>query len=505
LIVDDVWQHTLANHFRVGGPHCRLLITTRDAEVAHALDAQVHPIPLMTTDEAVALLGAWANGAVAEVESAMQQQIIQRLGRLPLAVKLAGAQLRRQRPSDWLRRFDVRTLRSSRPESLHDSLEQTFKLSLADLDAQVQRLYAALVIFREDQAIPDVGILRLWEGLAGFDGTQAAEVIDDLAARALLQVSAGSPRTIVLHDLLRDLMRGELAEEVTSVHGALLHAYAHTRRGNGWHTAPDDGYLYTHLAYHLVAAGRKDELCTLLTASPAWMEAKYQALSGDMSYAADVDVALTAWEGAATTPALVQLAQLSAVRHVVQQRVSVYTNTDLETLVWLGRDAEALSHARLRPDPREKSLGLLRIHAVQRAQNRAEGRVLVEALEAARAIEDAELRAEALQAVAAALAQGGQGDLALEAVRAIEDAGLRAEALQAVAAALAQGGQFWKAFFIIRPLDLHSFLGAIAQWLPSLKKLEATISLRVVSEVVRITGWVWPQWHTIYDILATSR
>ena len=35
---------------------------------------------------------------------------------------------------EWLRRFEVRMLRSSRPEDIHDSLEQTFKLSLEDVD-----------------------------------------------------------------------------------------------------------------------------------------------------------------------------------------------------------------------------------------------------------------------------------------------------------------------------------------------------------------------------------
>ena len=282
------------------------------------------------------------------------EQIVKRLGRLPLAVKLAGAQLRRQPPEDWLRRFDVRKLRASRPEDLHDSLEQTFKLSIEDVEAPVQRLYAALVIFREDEAIPEVGIVRLWEGLEGLEREQTSAVIDDLAARALLQVSAGSPRTIVLHDLLRDLMSAELHGDVAVIHGALLHAYAKTKTGEDWHTAPDDGYLYTHLAYHLLAAGRKDELCTLLTGSPSWMEAKFFVLGSDMSYAADVDLTMTAFEGAADSKGLLQLAQLVAARQVVQQRVSLYTDTDLETLVWLGRDAEAVSHARLRRDLRAK-------------------------------------------------------------------------------------------------------------------------------------------------------
>src|SRR5262249_22666736 len=148
------------------------------------LGARVQPIPLMTNGEAMALLGAWAAGGQVVVEGDMQQQIVQRLGRLPLAVKLAGAQLRRQHPADWLRRFDVPTLHASRAEDIHDSLEQTFKLSIEDLEARVQRLYAALVIFREDEAIPEAGIARLWEGLDGLELEQTSAVIDDLVSRA---------------------------------------------------------------------------------------------------------------------------------------------------------------------------------------------------------------------------------------------------------------------------------------------------------------------------------
>src|SRR5262249_52410349 len=142
-------------------------------------------------------------------------------------------------------------------------------------------------------------------------------------------------------------------------------AYSKTQEGNGWHTAPDDGYLYTHLAYHLLAGGRKEELCTLLTASSAWLEAKFLALNGDISYAADVNLAMTAYEGAVTATELLQLAQLVVARQVVQQRVRIYTDIDLETLVFLRRDEEAVSYARLRPDLRAKATGLMIIHHTQ--------------------------------------------------------------------------------------------------------------------------------------------
>jgi tetratricopeptide (TPR) repeat protein len=70
---------------------------------------------------------------------------------------------------------------------------------------------------------------------------------------------------------------------------------------------------------------------------------------------------------------------------------------------------------------------------------------LLEALEAARAIEEATRRAEALSAVAVALAQTGHSALALEAARAIEEAAERSETLRAVAAALGQTGKLEEA------------------------------------------------------------
>jgi len=163
LILDDVWQRKHAEVFRVGGPHCRLLITTRDSEIARELGASVRPVPAMTVDEAIALLEEWAGDALAGTEQSVKEQVVKRVGCLPLAVKLAGAQLQRKAPDEWLRTFDARKLKSKRPEGVHDSLEQTFGLSLD-----------ALAIFKEDEAVRETGIARLWEAL----GAIAAHIIE---------------------------------------------------------------------------------------------------------------------------------------------------------------------------------------------------------------------------------------------------------------------------------------------------------------------------------------
>ena len=55
LIVDDAWQRTHVEPFRVGGPRCRLLITTRDRAIPEASGAAVYAVPVMAPAEAVTL------------------------------------------------------------------------------------------------------------------------------------------------------------------------------------------------------------------------------------------------------------------------------------------------------------------------------------------------------------------------------------------------------------------------------------------------------------------
>jgi NB-ARC domain/TIR domain/APAF-1 helical domain len=299
LILDDVWQHTHANVFRVDAPHCHLLLTTRDAEIARELGAQIRPISVMTPDDAIVLLEDWAEGHLAETSQELKAQIVRRLGYLPLAVKLAGAQLQWKAPEDWLRTFDVYELESLRPEDLHASLVKTFLLSLDALDKSplnqhMRQLYLALAVFKEDEATPQAAIAKLWLGLTGLNANATDHLLHDLASRALLDFKPyGSSRAAHLHDLMRDLIRTELGEGGRlSAHQALLGAYRATCTGDGWHTAPDDGYLYAHLAYHLETAGYEEELKKLF-ANQRWMEVRVQQCDYTYDgYLADLTLAL---------------------------------------------------------------------------------------------------------------------------------------------------------------------------------------------------------------------
>ena len=275
LIVDDAWRKAHLESFCAGGPTCRLLITTRDAALVEGLDAGVYPVPVMAPDQAVALLEEWAQGGLAQVEAEVKAKIVRRLGCLPLAVRLAGAQLRIREPAEWLASFDARKLKARRVETMHDSLEATFALSLDALVPAYRRLYVALSIFKEDEATPVVAIARLWSALDGREADETDELLDDLSARALLARSRGAEDTITVHDLLRDFMAAELGEDGRiTAHRSLLAAYRRTQQGDGWHTAVDDGYLYGHLAHHLSVVHQGEELVALF-AGDAWMKARF--------------------------------------------------------------------------------------------------------------------------------------------------------------------------------------------------------------------------------------
>jgi len=300
LILDDVWKRSDAEAFYVNAPGCRLLLTTRDAEVARGLGAAIQPIPAMAPAEAIALLEQWAASHLNQAAPELKQRIVKRLGYLPLAIKLAGAQLQTDDPAAWLAEFNALELEGSRIETVHDSLKLTFDLSLRALDKAVYPLYCALVIFKEDEATPAVAIERLWAGLANLTKRQTHRLLRDLAARALLQldstdnqttavsdISKLSGPTATLHDLLRDFIAAELGEAGRiEAHRALLNTYRGDLSSSSnpkskiqnLKSLPDDGYLYNHLAYHLNALADHDDSAAAelkdLFADQDWLHAR---------------------------------------------------------------------------------------------------------------------------------------------------------------------------------------------------------------------------------------
>jgi hypothetical protein len=481
LIVDDVWRRRDVEAFQVGGPQCRLLITTRDAEIAAGLGARLQSVNVMAQEEALALLGEWARGHLDVVEDRIKHQIVKRLGYLPLAVRLAGEQLRRHPPEEWLARFDARRLRSSRPESVHDNLFLTFALSLEDLPEPERRCYLALAIFPEDEPIPLAALSRLWGALAGLDDLASRDLLHDLAARALAQLEeTDHGPALTLHDLLRDFTADQLGQEgIQNAHRALLDAYRTTQAGAGWSSAPDDGYLYAHLAYHLNALAEHDATILAeihgLFASDAWLHARVPA--DDYRYDGYLADLARVW-GRVHARALAESAAGKPVRAIAASVHCALIHTTVNTLatnyppeliaravqtgLWsaergmsvLQRVAvpkkqvqmavSLLATGRLskKEGVTARRLGLAAARALLHEWDRAEalaalaphleGSLLTEALATARAIEYEEERSEALAALAPHL-EGSLLTEALAAAHTLDNERYRAEALVALA------------------------------------------------------------------------
>jgi len=272
LVLDNVWDQEHLEVLRVGGVRCRVLFTTRDARIAYATGASLQSIPVMQEDESIALLEEWTYGALKETPWETKAQIVKRLGYLPLALKLAGTLLRTQSPATFLDTFSLLQQETKSVIPGNAEVCQTFELSLQALSAQDRSLCVALAIFREGEPLCRQAIERLWSALAGLGREQSAALLSDLQDRALLERSAGEEgQSIWLHDLLRDLLKIELGEAARSLHQLLLSAYRGAQEG--WHTLPDDGYLYDHLVYHLAAADWQDDLHGLFE-NHHWLQAR---------------------------------------------------------------------------------------------------------------------------------------------------------------------------------------------------------------------------------------
>lgn len=149
------------------------------------------------------------------------------------------------------------------------------------LEPNVRARYLDFAVFPEDALIPEDLLETLWkpEGLNEHD-TQY--VVNELLNWSLVQQDVLG--CLSLHYLLFDYLHQQ-AGDLTTLHNRLLSTYAE-QCPEGWHTG-NDSYFFEHLAYHLMAAGRKEELRRLLF-DFNWLLAKLES-TGVTSLVADYD------------------------------------------------------------------------------------------------------------------------------------------------------------------------------------------------------------------------
>ena len=84
--MDDVWDPDHVPPFLVGGPSCRVLITTRRATVADVAGAGQIPLDVLTPEQSLDLLAAHLGRTLGPAERDDARQLAEAVGFLPLAL-----------------------------------------------------------------------------------------------------------------------------------------------------------------------------------------------------------------------------------------------------------------------------------------------------------------------------------------------------------------------------------------------------------------------------------
>ncbi len=227
LVIDDAWQVEESLAFKVGGPNCAHLVTTRFPTTAmHMRADNVIAIQELDEEESMKLLRLLAPQVI-EREVKKAHDLVQAVGGLPLALTLMGNYLRLQAYSGQPRRIQAALEQLSSAEARlklneprapgerHPSLSPGISLSLQSiiavtdqqLDAQARAALYALSVF---PAKPN----SFSEDAALTIANCSVDTLDALTDAGLLESTASE--RYMLHQTIADYAHLRLTDSIAT-------------------------------------------------------------------------------------------------------------------------------------------------------------------------------------------------------------------------------------------------------------------------------------------------
>ncbi len=215
LVIDDAWLPDDALAFKVGGPRCAYLLTTRFPTIAQLVaEEQAVSLPELNLEAGLALLASFVPKLVSD-ESETAHALVTHAGGLPLALNLIGKYLLLQQYSGQPRRVHAAIKRmhtaaerlqlalpcamlersSSLPENTPLSLQSVIAVSDQRLTNSARTALYALSVF---PAKPNT----FSEEAALAVSAQPSEALDELVDVGLLESAA--PGRYTLHQTIAD-------------------------------------------------------------------------------------------------------------------------------------------------------------------------------------------------------------------------------------------------------------------------------------------------------------
>ncbi|MGK7886830.1 MAG: NB-ARC domain-containing protein [Crocosphaera sp.] len=408
LVVDDVWNADHALPFRVGGSQCRVLVTTRNADIAVVLDATLLELGVMKLEQALALLEGRINRKIQTREHQQACNLANAVGYLPLALELAAAQIKDgisfsellENLEAEIARLEVLNLpgfEDANNEMTRKklSLLASFNLSLKKLSAEKLQRFAWLGVVPEDVKLTQHMVTTLWE----TNLWEARETLRYLKNKALLLEDIpldDGTHTYRLHDLVHDISRRLLTDSpnpkkkedlpglgltLKEAHSELINRYRKLTTDGLWHQLPDDGYIHFYLAWHIEKTACEEQLHKLLQEETeegknGWYQAR-EKLGQVTGYLGDVNRAWKLAEEAFTKDQSVKSIGLQIRYALITASLnSIADNITPELLGALVKQKvwtvdQGLAYARQKTQSDEKSLALASIAPYVKNENRS--------------------------------------------------------------------------------------------------------------------------------------
>jgi DNA-binding SARP family transcriptional activator len=220
IILDDVTNIARIRPLLPGSSTVQLLITTRDHDLAHALNAQIWPLQPLSLANGRLLLTQILGQERVESEAGAADRICALLDNLPLAIEIVGQRLKsrsRRRLADVADRLSDETHRLSELKISDREVRASFALSYDSLDADLRHTFALMGLFG-GRSFTATALTAA----ADQDRYEVEDRIFSLIALSLAQ-EEGETR-YSQHPLLADFAREKLGD-APEENGRLVHYY----------------------------------------------------------------------------------------------------------------------------------------------------------------------------------------------------------------------------------------------------------------------------------------
>ncbi|KAL7617810.1 hypothetical protein Lser_V15G03611 [Lactuca serriola] len=221
LVLDDVWNEDhkkwelLQSPLLVGAPGSRIIVTTRSSSVASVMDSQeTYPLDVLSNEDALSLFAQHALGEKSfdkhPTFKLLGEGMVQKCGRLPLALKALGRILKGNRNvNEW------EELLKSEIWDIEDGSDilPALRLSYYHLPPHLKQLFAYCSLIPKDYVFDKNKLVLLWmaEGfLSQSKGNKSMELLgheyfEELKSRSFFQHSTDDELGYTMHDLINDL------------------------------------------------------------------------------------------------------------------------------------------------------------------------------------------------------------------------------------------------------------------------------------------------------------